>query len=142
MHRHGGSSKTMQDAPTYVDVVSEVRTFLQERAAWLTAQGVACERIAVDPGIGFGKTHQHNLDLVRDLSRFCDLGRPICLGASRKGFIGKILNRPIDQRAVGSAAVALAGFLRGAAILRVHDVAAARDLIMMTRAIEQGEMPA
>src|SRR4029077_16026267 len=100
-----GTPKTMQTAPTYGDVVAEVRDFLHERVAWLTAHGVARERIVVDPGIGFGKTHDHNLWLVRELNRFCDLGRPICLGASRKGFIGKILNRPIDQRAVGSAAV-------------------------------------
>jgi dihydropteroate synthase len=137
-----GTPKTMQDAPAYGDVVTEIRSFLEERVAWLTAQGVARERIVVDPGIGFGKTHSHNLRLVRDLDRFCELGRPICLGASRKGFIGKILNRPIDQRAAGSAAVALAGYLRGATILRVHDVATTRDLIVMTRTIEQGEMPA
>ena len=137
-----GTPKTMQHAPTYTNVVVEVRSFLAERVAWLTAQGVARDRIAVDPGIGFGKTHEHNLQLVRDLHQFCDLGRPICLGASRKGFIGKILNRLTDQRAIGSAAVALAGYLRGAAILRVHDVAVTRDLITMARAIERGELTA
>ena len=133
--------KTMQTAPTYIDVVAEVRTFLAERVAWLVAQGVSGDRIAVDPGIGFGKTAEHNLLLIRELNALSGLGRPVCLGHSRKRFIGKILNRPVDERLIGTVAVAIAGYQRGANILRVHDVAAVRDAIAMTRAIEQHPTP-
>jgi dihydropteroate synthase len=132
-----GTPKTMQIDPRYRDVVQDVHAFLAERLEWLAARGVALERVAIDPGIGFGKTHEHNLRLVRELDRFTDLGRPVCLGASRKGFIGKILNRPVEQRVHGSVGVAVAGYLRGAAILRVHDVAATRDTIAMLHAIQQ-----
>jgi dihydropteroate synthase len=136
-----GTPKTMQTAPTYTDVVAEVRTFLADRVAWLVAQGVSGDRIAVDPGIGFGKTAEHNLLLIRELNALSDLGRPVCLGHSRKRFIGKILNRPVDERLIGTVAGAIAGYQRGANILRVHDVAAVRDAIAMFRAIEQYPTP-
>lgn len=140
MHMQG-VPRTMQAAPTYTDVAAEVRSFLADRVAWLAAQGVSSDRIAVDPGIGFGKTAEHNLVLIRKLNALTTLARPVCLGHSRKRFIGKILNRPVDERLIGTVAVAIAGYQRGANILRVHDVAAVRDAIAMTRAIEQHPTP-
>jgi dihydropteroate synthase len=140
MHMQG-TPKTTHIAPPHADVVVEVRTFLAERVAWLVAQGGSGDRIAVDPGIGFGKTAEHNLLLIRELNTLAGLGRPVCLGHSRKRFIGKILNRPVDERLIGTVAVAIAGYQRGANILRVHDVAAVRDAIAMVRAIEQQPTP-
>jgi dihydropteroate synthase len=134
-----GTPKTMQLAPAYQDVTREVVQFLADRLQSLEAEGIERERVAIDPGIGFGKSFRHNLTLIRELGRLADLQRPICLGASRKGFIGKILGRPVEQLAVGTAAVSVAGYQRGVHILRVHDVAATRDAIAMTRAIDCGE---
>lgn len=132
-----GTPKTMQDNPTYGDVVAEVTAFLAERLEWLTLRGIAAERIAVDPGIGFGKRVEHNLRLLRELGAPARLGRPILLGPSRKNLIGRVLNRPVDQRVFGTVGACVACFLRGAHILRVHDVAAARDAVLVADAIEQ-----
>jgi dihydropteroate synthase len=133
-----GTPKTMQQAPSYQDVSRDVRAFLAERLASLEAAGVERERVAIDPGIGFGKLFKHNLTLIREIGLLVDLNRPICIGASRKGFIGDITARPRHQRAAGTAAISLAAYQRGAHILRVHDVAETRDVIAITRALESG----
>ncbi len=119
-----GTPRTMQDDPTYVDVVAEVRGFLAERLEAAAAAGVDRERIWVDPGIGFGKAVEHNLELIARLDRIADLGRPVVIGASRKNFIGAITDRPVDRRLGGSIAAGIVAASTGAAVLRVHDVAA------------------
>jgi dihydropteroate synthase len=133
-----GTPKTMQQFANYDDVTGVVRSYLGDRLDAIESRGISRARVAIDPGIGFGKLLQHNLSLVRDIGRLTDLGRPVCLGASRKGFIGDVLGRPRGQRDVGTAAVSLAAYQRGACILRVHDVATMRDVIAMTRAIDRG----
>jgi dihydropteroate synthase len=117
-----GTPQTMQDAPSYRDVVSDVKEFLERRLAFATAEGVAEERVWLDPGIGFGKTIEHNLELLARLGEICAIGRPVVLGTSRKGFLGRITGRA--QRDLGAATVATAvmGFERGARVFRVHDV--------------------
>ena len=127
MHMQG-TPQTMQTSPTYQDVVREVRDFLQERIRVFTGAGVPIERIAVDPGIGFGKTLEHNLSLLRHLDVIAGIGRPVVLGVSRKGMIGQITGKPRDQRMVGSVAMASYCASHGTAhVLRVHDVDATLD---------------
>jgi dihydropteroate synthase len=124
MHMRGDPG-TMQDDPRYDDVVAEVRDYLGRRVAACVAAGIPKQRIAVDPGIGFGKTVDHNLALIRHLDRLADLDCTILLGVSRKSFIGALSKgEPATERLPGSLAAALAGVARGAHILRVHDVAA------------------
>src|SRR6185503_3025452 len=103
MHMQG-TPATMQQDPRYDDVVADIIRYFEERLQTLTSQGVPRERLAVDPGIGFGKTREHNIELLARLAEFRRLGCPICLGVSRKGFLGKILNRPLEQRLPGSLA--------------------------------------
>jgi dihydropteroate synthase len=135
MHMQG-TPATMQLNPHYQDVVREVYEFLRERMEAAIAGGVATEAIALDPGIGFGKTNEHSLELLRRLEGFQRLDRPICLGVSRKGFIGTITGRPRHERAIGSVAVACHALARGAAqIIRVHDVAETRDAVLMCEAL-------
>jgi dihydropteroate synthase len=135
MHMQG-TPATMQIAPHYDDVVNDISRYLLHRLQDVTARGLALEKIALDPGIGFGKTHQHNLEIVARLEEFQRLGRPTCLGASRKGFIGKITGRQLDQRAAGSVAVVCHALAHGAAqIVRVHDVAATRDAVLLFEAL-------
>jgi dihydropteroate synthase len=135
MHMQG-TPATMQIDPRYDDVVKDISDFLLQRLQDVVARGLALEKIALDPGIGFGKTHQHNLELVARLAEFQRLGRPICLGASRKGFIGKITGRPLDQRMVGSVAIVCHALAHGAAqIVRVHDVAQTRDAVLLFEAL-------
>jgi dihydropteroate synthase len=135
MHMQG-TPATMQIAPHYDDVVHDISRFLLQRLQDVTARGLALERIALDPGVGFGKTHQHNLEIVARLAEFQRLGRPICLGASRKGFIGKITGRPLGERMVGSVAVVCHALAHGAAqIVRVHDVAQTRDAVLLFEAL-------
>lgn len=112
----------MQDAPTYTDVVEDIYGYLQQRLDQLTNSGLASERICLDPGIGFGKTHDHNLELLRGVKRFLDLGCPILIGHSRKGFIGKCLGDPSADRMAGTLGVSLAMAAAGIKLLRVHDV--------------------
>jgi dihydropteroate synthase len=132
-----GTPATMQVSPQYEDVVREVNRFLEERMRVVTAGGVAIERIALDPGIGFGKTRQHNLEILAHLEAFQRLGRPVCLGVSRKGFMGSLLNRPVSEREAGSlAAVCSAVGRQAAQIVRVHDVAGSRDALTVLDAIE------
>lgn len=122
MHMQGAPA-TMQLHPGYPDVVSEVRDFLQARALALTSKGVSPDRITLDPGIGFGKTPEHNLALLREQARLLDLGWPLLVGWSRKSTIGHLTGRPVGDRLVGSVAAALASVQLGARIVRVHDVA-------------------
>jgi dihydropteroate synthase len=136
MHMQG-TPQTMQLNPQYEDVVGEVVAFLQARLQAATDLGIARERVVVDPGIGFGKTLEHNLQLLRGLDRLAVLERPVCLGVSRKGFLGQLLDRPIEERLAGSLAVACYVLARQAAgILRVHDVAATRDAVRLYLALQ------
>ena len=123
MHMRG-EPRTMQDDPRYDDVVADVKRFLEERLAFATASGIAEERIALDPGIGFGKTVDHNLELLARLDELTALGRPILVGASRKRFLGRVLGDPeaLTGPATASVAAALVAYQRGASLFRVHDV--------------------
>ena len=130
-----GTPQTMQDNPVYEDVVDEVKAFLAERIERAVSEGVAEARITVDPGIGFGKTVEHNLELLRRLGELRDLGRPICVGTSRKSFIGKITGRPVDRRLGGTIASSVLAYANGAAMLRVHDVREVREALTAAEAI-------
>ncbi|MGH2923685.1 MAG: dihydropteroate synthase [Solirubrobacterales bacterium] len=130
-----GDPRTMQDAPRYDDVVDDVRSFLAERIEFATAAGIDEGRIWVDPGIGFGKTVAHNLELHRRLGELRELGRPIVFGSSRKGFIGKLTGAPVDERLGGTIASNAIARANGADVLRVHDVAPARDALAVAEAI-------
>lgn len=137
MHMQG-TPQTMQADPRYTDVVAEVQAYLKERLRGCLAAGIAADRIALDPGIGFGKTRRHNLDLLRGLAALQDLGRPVCLGVSRKGFLGKIVERPVGESTIASIAVACHALAAGAAqIVRVHDVAATRDAVRILAALRE-----
>jgi len=121
MHMQG-TPLTMQQAPHYDDVVGEIAAFLDDRLRVAEAAGVPRERVIVDPGIGFGKTVDHNLEIIRRQAGFHDLGRPLLLGFSRKAFLGAVLGLPPDERLEGTIAAAVLSVERGAHILRVHDV--------------------
>lgn len=136
MHMQG-EPRTMQINPQYQDVVQDVLAMLTHQAQRLESDGVTSDRICIDPGFGFGKTLDQNLDLMRALPRFCDSGYPVLLGVSRKSMIGAITGRPVDQRIAGSLSAALAGVARGARIVRVHDVAETLDAIKVWQAVEQ-----
>jgi dihydropteroate synthase len=133
MHMRG-HPQTMQHAAQYVDVVEEVRQFLKARVEAAKAMGIPSERILLDPGIGFGKNCRHNLTLLNQLNTLCTLG-PMVIGVSRKAFIGKILNRPIDGRLMGTAGAVAVAIMKGARMVRVHDVAPIRDAVRMIEAI-------
>ena len=135
MHMQGAPA-TMQQEPTYTDVVGEVLAYLTQRVAALTRAGIERSRIVIDPGFGFGKTLEHNLTLLRELPRFAALGLPVLAGLSRKSMLGSITGRPVDQRLHASVAAALLAAQRGAKILRVHDVAATRDALCLLAALE------
>lgn len=134
MHTRG-TPDLMQKDTTYDDLVGEVRSFLKRSLDAAGAAGIKPERIVVDPGIGFGKSLEGNLELIRRLSEFSSLNRPILVGTSRKGFIGQVLNRSGDQRVMGTAATVAVSIVNGASIVRVHDVGAMRDVADMTRAL-------
>jgi len=136
MHMRG-APRTMQEAPRYDDVVAEVKAYLAERAAAAEAAGIARDRIVLDPGFGFGKTVAHNLALLRELASFAALGYPLLAGLSRKSTLGAITGRPAAERLPASVAAALLAAQRGAAILRVHDVAATRDALAVLAAVER-----
>jgi dihydropteroate synthase len=135
MHMQG-TPRTMQVNPTYGDVVAEVRNYLQARLQAIAELGIAESQVVFDPGIGFGKTLEHNLRLLARLDELAALGRPVCLGVSRKGMFGKILGRDVEQRRAGSLAVACHAMARDSAhILRVHDVEDARDAVLTFQAL-------
>ncbi len=133
MHMRG-NPQTMQDNPTYDDVVGEVLAFLKQRRDQLVAAGIPAERIALDPGIGFGKTHQHNLTLAAHAHRLHELGCPVLVGPSRKAFIGKVIGDKQANRTAGTAGVALALAVQGVQVVRVHDVAAVRQALLLFEA--------
>ena len=130
-----GVPKTMQSNPFYEDLFQEIRCFLEERIATATAYGIPREKIIVDPGIGFGKSVEHNLSIINNLPFLENLDRPILLGISRKSFIGKILNLPPQERTEGTIASAVLSVLRGAHILRVHDVQQVKRAVTVAEAI-------
>ncbi len=134
MHMQGAPA-TMQNAPFYNDVVGEVTTFLEARVLACRAAGIADERIVVDPGFGFGKALQHNLALLRNLDRIKSIGVPVLAGLSRKGMLGLLTGRPVDARVHASVGAAFSAVVQGAAIVRVHDVAATVDALKVWHAI-------
>lgn len=130
MHMQG-TPQTMQDNPVYRNVVEDVFEWLARRRDELLSAGIEAERLCLDPGIGFGKTHQHNLDLAARSGRFHALGHPLLVGHSRKGFIGKVLGDKEAERTAGSVGVALSLARQGVQVLRVHDVRATRDALSL-----------
>lgn len=134
MHMQG-TPKNMQQNPNYGSIFSEIIAFLEERIHFALDHGVDRSQIIVDPGIGFGKTVSHNLTLIRNLHLFRSLNRPILLGASRKRFIGSVLDRPVEEREVGSAVAHSFAISSGVHILRVHDVGFHRQVVLMGDAI-------
>jgi dihydropteroate synthase len=128
MHMQG-SPQTMQNEPRYADVVAEVRNFLLQRVEALEAHGLPRQRVVVDPGVGFGKTAEHNLELLSNIHRFRDFGRPVMIGHSRKRFLTKLLGREVDERLHGTLGVSIALAMQSTDILRVHDVRATRDVL-------------
>ena len=139
MHMRGDPA-SMQQAPTYTDVVGEVRDFLLARAGACLAAGIARERIVLDPGFGFGKTLAHNLELLRALPELAAAGYPVMAGLSRKSSLGQITGRAAAERLPASLAAALAAVARGAAIVRVHDVRETVDALKVWRAIEHPDV--
>jgi dihydropteroate synthase len=139
MHMQG-EPRTMQVAPRYEDVVAEVRVFLRERLGVLEAAGVSPDRVALDPGFGFGKTVEHNFTLLRELHRFTSLGCPVLAGLSRKSMLGAVTGRAVGERVTASVVGAVLAAERGAGVLRVHDVAGTRDGLRVWEAMKgQGE---
>jgi dihydropteroate synthase len=129
-----GEPRTMQQDPRYDDVVDDVKAFLEERMTAAVAAGVPEERIQLDPGIGFGKTLQHNLELLRRLDELAAIGRPLVIGTSRKSFLGRITGRDVTERVYATAATSVLAFERGARVFRVHDVAATADALAVAAA--------
>ena len=130
-----GEPRTMQDNPVYEDVVGDVKAFLAERTEAAIAAGIAEERISLDPGIGFGKTLAHNLELLRRLEELADLGRPLVVGTSRKRFIGALTGREVTDRVGGTVASNVLAVAAGADVLRVHDVQAVRQAVDVAEVI-------
>ena len=129
-----GTPQTMQDNPIYSDIVTNIMDYLKSRDSWLVEQGIAPEKICLDPGIGFGKTHSHNLELLHRAGEFHATGRPILIGHSRKGFIAKVLGNKDCDRCFGTVGVSLALALQRIQILRVHDVAANKQALKLFHA--------
>jgi dihydropteroate synthase len=129
-----GDPRTMQDDPKYEDVVSEVKAFLEDRLRFATARGIGEERIVLDPGIGFGKTVAHNLELLARIDELVALGRPVLVGTSRKSFIGRLTGRPVDERLAGTIATNVLAYAGGARLFRVHDVAPVHDALAVAAA--------
>ena len=136
-----GEPRTMQDDPRYEDVVSDVKAFLEERMAFAVASGIAEERILLDPGIGFGKTAAHNLELLARLDELAAIGRPLVIGTSRKSFLGRITGRSVDERLAATIATNVLAYERGARVFRVHDVAPVRDALVIAGATVRRRWP-
>ncbi|MDH4271657.1 MAG: dihydropteroate synthase, partial [Candidatus Aminicenantes bacterium] len=130
-----GTPRTMQIAPHYDDVTGEVKAFLKDRLDAAESCGVSRENIILDPGIGFGKTLEHNLALINNLGSLSDLGRPLLIGVSRKSFIGKILKLEAPDRLEGTIAASIVSILRGASLLRVHDIQPVKQAAAVAEAI-------
>lgn len=133
-----GTPKTMQIHPTYDSVMNELILFFEERMMAARRAGVRQDRLILDPGIGFGKTTEHNLEILRSLPRLSDLNRPLLIGPSRKSFMGSVLGLPVEDRLEGTAAAVTAAVLGGASIVRVHDVKAMVRVVRMADAIKWG----
>jgi dihydropteroate synthase len=129
-----GEPRTMQKDPRYDEVVSDVKAFLEERLEYAVGQGIPEERIWLDPGIGFGKTVEHNLELIARLDEIVAIGRPVVFGASRKSFLGKLTDRQVDERLAGTIAANIIAYDRGARVFRVHDVAPTADALKVATA--------
>jgi dihydropteroate synthase len=129
-----GEPRTMQQAPRYEDVVSEVAAFLEDRMAFAIGEGVAEERIMLDPGIGFGKTIDHNLELLARLNEIVALGRPVVIGTSRKSFLGRLTGREVQDRLPATIATNVVAYMAGVRVFRVHDVAPVHDALVVTAA--------
>ncbi len=140
MHMQG-DPPSMQQQPSYRDVVAEVRLFLRSRVQAARAAGISDDRLLIDPGFGFGKTLQHNLELLRGLEQLASEGPPVLAGLSRKSMLGAITGRPLGERLVASIAAAVVAVERGARILRVHDVAATRDALAVWLAARGADAP-
>jgi dihydropteroate synthase len=140
MHMRG-DPRTMQDDPRYDDVVSEVKSHLEERLAFAVAEGVREEHVWLDPGIGFGKTVDHNLELLARLDELVAIGRPLVVGTSRKSFLGRLTGRGTDARVPGTIATTVLALARGAQVFRVHDVAEVVDALTVARAALVGRVP-
>ncbi|HKG17476.1 MAG TPA: dihydropteroate synthase [Solirubrobacteraceae bacterium] len=136
-----GEPRTMQDDPRYDDVVDDVRAFLEERLAFAVGQGVPEGRVMLDPGIGFGKTREHNLELLRRLDEIAAIGRPVVVGTSRKSFLGAVTGRPVEERLAATIATNVLAWERGASVFRVHDVAPVRDALAMAAATVRSPWP-
>ncbi len=136
-----GEPRTMQDDPRYDDVVSDVKAFLEERLAYAVSQGIAEDDVWLDPGIGFGKTLEHNLELIRRLDEIVAIGRPVVFGASRKSFLGKLTGRLVDERLAGTIASNIIAYENGARIFRVHDVAPTVDALQVAGATVRRRCP-
>jgi dihydropteroate synthase len=134
MHRQGHSA-TMQKAPYYDDVVGEIKTFLAQRVVMAQSMGISADQIIVDPGIGFGKTLDHNLKILANIGEFLQLGQPVLIGLSRKAFIGELTGKSVREREIGNAAALTTAVWQGAHILRVHDVGAMNDAIRVAQAL-------
>jgi dihydropteroate synthase len=134
-----GEPRTMQDAPSYQDVVAEVRDFLAARIAGAEAAGISRARLVVDPGFGFGKRSADNLALLKHLDVLVALQVPVLVGLSRKSLLAKLTGRPVDGRTAGSVALAAIAVLNGARIVRAHDVAASVDAVRVAAAVALGE---
>ena len=129
-----GEPRTMQEDPRYDDVVDEVKAFLEERLRAAMAAGIKEEKVQLDPGIGFGKTLRHNLELLNRLDEIAAIGRPVVLGTSRKSFLGRLTGRDVTGRVHGTVATCVLGLERGATVFRVHDVAAVSDALKVAAA--------
>ena len=128
-----GTPRTMQKAPRYADVVADISSFFRKRLTFALRRGIARDKIFLDPGIGFGKTPEHNVEILRRLAEFKKLGFPLLVGTSRKSFIGRALGgREPDDRVFGTAATVAVAVLRGAAVVRVHDVREMSDVVRVT----------
>lgn len=138
MHKQG-EPQAMQNNPRYHDVVAEVTGFLAARIAAARAAGIAGARIVVDPGFGFGKSLEHNLKLLHHLDRITQFGVPVLVGISRKSMLGRITGRAVDQREYAGLAAHILAVMRGARILRVHDVAACQDALKIIQAVEESD---
>lgn len=133
-----GDPRTMQSEAVYDDVVADVKAFLEERLAAATAAGVAEERVMLDPGIGFAKTLEHNLELLRRLDELVALGRPLVIGTSRKSFLGRLTGKAADDRLPGTIATNVLALERGASVFRVHDVGPVADALAVAAATVLG----
>lgn len=140
MHMQG-NPQTMQESPEYENVLMEVAEFLKQRARQVCEAGIDAKKIIIDPGFGFGKTLQQNLQLLNSIDKLVELGFPVLAGISRKSMIGTILDKPVDQRLYGSIAAAVIAVLKGAKIIRVHDVAETRDAIRVADAVMDIQKP-